>query len=526
MTNSPVPPSPKGEGDSYVARVARGAGISTVGQGIGRLAGYLIQVAIARLFGPAQFGFYVLGLTAVNGANILSQFGMDNGVVRYVAHYAAGGDTSRVRGTIVQAVWITFALSLILSAGMFLGAGFVAEWWYGKPFMETIYRAFALSLPFFTLMSMLLWATQGFQTVTYAAYTQQIIRPLANLALLILFYFVGAQIVGAIAAYTVSMVLGSLVALYYLRRLFPPLLDRETPATFETRALFNVSVPMSVTTITQYVNSWAAVWVLGAFAAAGPVGIFTAALRTAALSSLVRFAFGGIFSPIISNFYSRGEMDELGRLYKDVARWVFTGGLAAFALISVLADDILLVFGPQFTTGLSSLVIVAAAQLYSSSVGPTPRMLAMTNNQNLVMAATAASALAAVGASYALIPLYGVLGAALATAAAIFVETTGTLLAVWYRLGFWPYHLRYLRPLAAGILAVAAAYLAGWLLALPNGLLAILVLTPVFGVVFVALLLAFGLSDTDKEFLRAFWNVAKRYLRRGPRNDSQGTSNG
>src|SRR3712207_9109323 len=48
-------------GDTYVARVARGAGISTAGQGIGRVLGYLTQVMIARLFGPAAFGFYSLG---------------------------------------------------------------------------------------------------------------------------------------------------------------------------------------------------------------------------------------------------------------------------------------------------------------------------------------------------------------------------------------------------------------------------------------------------------------------------------
>jgi hypothetical protein len=32
------------------------------------------------------------------------------------------------------------------------------------------------------------------------------------------------------------------------------------------------------------------------------------------------------------------------------------------------------------------------------------------------------------------------------------------------------------------------------------------------GVLFLGLLFLFGLSDTDKEFLGAFWNVAKRYM--------------
>ena len=38
-------------------------------------------------------------------------------------------------------------------------------------------------------MTIMLWATQGFQTVTYAAWVQQIIRPLLNVLLVVAFYF-------------------------------------------------------------------------------------------------------------------------------------------------------------------------------------------------------------------------------------------------------------------------------------------------------------------------------------------------
>ena len=62
-----------------------------MGQGASRLLGYLTQVTMAWLYGPSLLGFYVLGTTVVQITNLLSQLGMDNGVVRYVAHYAAEG---------------------------------------------------------------------------------------------------------------------------------------------------------------------------------------------------------------------------------------------------------------------------------------------------------------------------------------------------------------------------------------------------------------------------------------------------
>ena len=503
--------------DSSVARVARGAGISTVGQGFGRFVGYGIQFAIGRFYGPVGLGLYGLGVGAVNGANILARFGMDNGVVRWVAHHREHGDDSLVLGTILQAIGVTFFISLALSLLMFFGAGAVAGF-YDKPNLEPIVAVFAVALPFYTFMSMVLWATQGFQTVTYASYVQQMIRPAVQLALIGIFYFVLDGLIGVVIAYAVSMLLGCVVAVYFLHKLFPPLLDRKVQPKYETRELFSVSVPMSVTTLAQYANNYAAIQILGFFAAAGPTGIFTLAARTATFLTLVRFAFGGIFSPIISGYYARGEMDGLDKLYKDISRWIFTGGFPIFLVIIVLGEDVLSVIKPAFGAGWAALMIVAAAQLFSSSVGPTPRMLAMTGNQRVVMVATFLAALTGVVVSAALIraaptPEGKILGAAIGMASGIFTENAATLVAVRRRLGFWPYNIAWIKPLAAGLVAAAGAYAVKSFVDL-GALPTIAIIGPVFGAIYLVLLLLLGLSDTDKEFLGAFWNVAKRTLNR------------
>ena len=509
--------------DTYVARVARGAGISTAGQGAGRVLGYATQSALARGLGRESFGLYTLGVAVVTAAQIISQFGLDNGVVRYVAHYRAQGDTARVRGTILQAVGLTFAFSLVVAVAIFFGAGTIAGFF--DPDLEPVVRAFAFAVPFFALMSIICWATQGFQTVAYATYTQQILRPLIYLLLVIGVYFVGASLVGVVAAYVISMALGVLIGLFFLRRLFPPLLNFRTRPKFETRALFGVSVPMSVSRATQYANNWTAILVLGIFQPAGVVGLFQAAFRTATFATLVRFAFNGIFSPIISNLHAQENTEDLGRLYKDVTRWTFTGAFAIFLLIVLLTSEILTVFGgKEYAAGATALIIVAFAQLFSTSVGPANRMLAMTDNQTVLMIITTIGALTGVAVCFALIPDFGMIGAAIGAAAAILTENTATLIFVRRRLGFWPYNLVFWKPLAAGLLAAALAYAVKVLLALPELLLTVGAVAAVFGISFLALLLLFGLNDTDREFLGAFRDVALRSLRRVRR--SRGESRG
>ncbi|HEV2744330.1 MAG TPA: oligosaccharide flippase family protein [Rubrobacter sp.] len=504
-----------GEGDdTYVARVARGAGISTAGQGVGRVLGYVSQVAVARLLGGELYGFYTLGVAVVNGVHIVSRFGMENGVVRYVAHHREHGDQARMKGTIVQALLVTLAISLVLSAVMFFGAGLIVDWLpKDAPEMVGVLRAFAFVLPFFVFMSMTAWATQGFQTVTYAAYIQQLIRPGLFLLFVGVCYVLGAGLIGTIAAYGLAMFLAGLAGLYYLRKLFPPLFDRRAGTKFETKALFGVSVPMSISQGAQYLNNFSAVLILGAFAAGAPVGVFNAAARTATFLTAVRFAFSGIFSPIISGLHARQDTEEMGRLYKDVSRWIFTGAFALFLVIVVFAPQVMSVFGAGFREGVVALVIVAVAQLYSSSVGPAPRMLAMTGNQNFAMIATSVAAVTGVVVSLILIPRYEILGAAIGMATAIITENTGTMAAVKWRLGFWPFNLAWLKPLLAGAIAAGVTYGITLLVTLPGGPIPnVMVFGSLLGVLFLGLLFAFGLSDTDKEFLGAFWNVAKRYM--------------
>lgn len=515
---TPDPNKPEGldsGGDTYVAKVARGAGISTAGQGVGRVLGYVTQSALARTLGKEFFGLYTLGVGVVTAANIISQFGLDNGAVRYISHYRAQNDSARVRGTILQTIGITFVISLVVALVMFFGASEIANL-YSKPKLEPVVAAFGFALPFFAVMSIIVWATQGFQTVTYATYTQQILRPLIYFLFVAGLFFVGANLVSVIAAYAISMAIGVLIGLFFLRKLFPPLLNPTSPAKFETKALFSVSIPMSISRATQYANNWTAILVLGFFYPASLVAIFQAAFRTATFATLVRFAFNGIFSPIISNLHSQEMTEDLGQLYKDVTRWTFTGAFAFFLMIVLLAGEILTVFGgADYAAGFTALIVVAAAQLYSTSVGPASRMLAMTGNQNTLMVITTVGALTGVAACFALIPSFGLIGAALGASAAIVTENTSTLVFVRRRLGFWPYNLTFWKPLVAGALAAALAYAVELALPSPGILLTIAAVGAVFGIGYLLLLLLFGLNDTDKEFLGAFWDVARRLLRRG-----------
>lgn len=493
--------------------------MSSFGQGLGRFLNFATQIVLARMYGPALLGFYVLGTTLIQTASVLAQFGMGNGLVRYVAHYRAQEDVARVRGTILLVLWTAFALSTLLAVLVFFGADFLADTVFNKPASDAVFRASAVSLPFFTVMNMVLIATQGFQTMKYTSYVKEIQRPLLNLVFVVVFYFLGAQIVGAMIAYALSFAAGVALSLRYLRRVFPKLLDRSMPPKFEPRAVFGASAPMVIANFGQNMNSWIVVAVLGAFAAAGSLGIFNVAVRTATLSALVLGAFGYIFSPMVSGLYARGRMEDLGNLYRDVCRWTFTGSLGIFLLTVLLARDVMAVFGPEFISGWAVMVVVAAGQLVNSSTGPGSRVLAMTGHQRIVMVNSLISAATSLVLGLALIPRYGAMGAGIAVAVGLTLANARGLFFLKRWVGVWPYDRRFLKPLAAGLPVAAGIFLIKPALPLPTGVPTILVVAPLFLACFAALVPVFGLSESDRQLLASLWKAVLRVARRDSRTE-------
>jgi O-antigen/teichoic acid export membrane protein len=459
-------------------------------------------------------GLYALGVTITEMAQVLAQLGMNHGVLRYVSQYRAEGDVSRVRGTVLLALWTVFALGLVVTVLMFFGSGFLANEVFSKPFLETGIKIVAFGVPFFALMNIAGWANQGFQSVKYATYVQRMQRPLLNLVFIAVFYFVGLQIFGAYLAYTLSMVGGAALALYYLRRRFPELLDRDKPTKFEARALFSVSLPMIIANFTNRMNPWIAVTVLGVLASSSTVGIFNVAMRTALLVSLVLEAFI-IFSPIVSNLYARGQIEDLKILYQDVSRWTFTGALAIFLVIALLAKDIMAIFGPEFVSGWLVLVVIAGGQLFSASVGSTTRVLSMTGNQYTVMLATFGSAATSALVCVALVPAYGMLGAGLGVGAGVILAQVVMVLFIRQRLGLRAYNRGYLKPLVVGIAIFTLLYAVKVMLSISSAVLSVVLFAPIFLVGFALVLLLLGLSPSDRGFLTALWTAVRRTVRRG-----------
>ena len=72
-------------------QLIKGASIVMIGLFLGKLISYIYTILIARI-GSETFGLYSLGISIISFLIVISLFGFNSGIVRYISYYRTRED--------------------------------------------------------------------------------------------------------------------------------------------------------------------------------------------------------------------------------------------------------------------------------------------------------------------------------------------------------------------------------------------------------------------------------------------------
>ncbi len=484
--------------DRETLTIARGAGIVFAGTLLGSGLRYLFQIAIARTLGAQAFGAFSLGFTIFRWIGIIAEMGLLSGVVRYVARFQAEEDAARVKGTMVLALRLVFLSSSGMALLLFLLAGPVAQDVFHEPELVGVLRWFALAVPFTTPATVMLYSIQGFKIMEYTIIVKEIFAPLGRLLLLLLLFSLGGALFAAVATYPLVAALATGLGYHFLRKTFPPLSDRTLRPVYEAKEILSFSSPLLLVQVLTFANLWMDPAFLGYFRTSQEVGIYSAAQRTAFLSTLIMLSFNTIFAPVISTLYTEKRFDELGHHFRSITKWTFTVNLPICLAMILFAEPIMGIFGTQFAPGTASLRILGLGWLTISATGPANPTIAMSGRSKLNLLNVLITFTLHVVLNLLLIPPNGILGAAWATTLSVTIGSVIACLEVYILLRIHPYRLDFLKPIAAGLVSAGVVFLLGEYALSGRGLLALIALAAVLALVYLGILLLLGMDKEDK----------------------------
>lgn len=491
--------------DAPLKKIARGAGLIFAGGIVSNFLSYLYRVFIARYFGPEDYGLFSLGLAIVGIAGAFALLGLSSGVTRYVAFFKAGEDYARVKGVITTALKIVLPASILLAAILIALDQTVAEAIFYKPELQAVLLILAFALPFNALNQVLISTFRGFQRVEYEIYAQNIFGNVVRVVTVVAFGLLGYGVAGIAASWAVASMATFLIAIYYLEKKVFPIFRTKIKSASIKRELLFFSLPLMFAGFVKVIMAWTDTVVLGYFRASSEVGLYNAALPTADVLNAVPAAITVLFLPVVSELLSSGKMKETEIAYRTVTKWIFYFNFPIFLLMVFFSRQVLnVLFGANYIPAYQALTILAAGYIISSLFVPAGQLLTAVKQTKIAMYIVLTAGFLNLALNIYLVPLLGIIGAAIATA---FSLAFGGLLAgffAWRFSGVVSISANFLKALAAGAIAAFVLNFASRLLFSSFTALILAALFVVFALLYGLLLLVFrGIEKEDAEILKA-----------------------
>jgi O-antigen/teichoic acid export membrane protein len=250
--------------------------------------------------------------------------------------------------------------------------------------------------------------------------------------------------------------LTSLLLLYFLNKQFSLKLPLRIGRR-ETKDIMRFSLPVYLSSLIGTFGSQIQTILLGTFSTVADIGINILARKVNLLGEVFHFSIVTASQPIVSDLHSRGEKEQLGRFYQTMNKWTFTLNFPMFLIVFLFPGPILSIFGKSFADGIGILTILAWRSLVDTGTGICGVMLGMTGNTHLTFVNTTTTFVLLAGLNFLLIPRWGLMGAATASLTASAVINLLRLIEVYVLLKLLPYNLSFLKPVAAGFVALLAA---------------------------------------------------------------------
>ena len=382
---------------------------------------YVLQVALARIMGTAQFGVFAYVWTWVLLLGSFTCLGFNESVRRFLPQYMTAKDFPRARGFITAMYSMTIGFSLF-AAG--LGALLVYAIGNTLTGIFTIPALLAMiCLPLYTLLD-----TQGGEAMSRSWVLKSllppyILRPLATLGFMYAAIRFGLPATAATAMQCAiaAMVFAVIIQTIMVRRALARQLPRTGKKTFATGKWLVVSLPLVAVEGFYALATNMDMLVLGAFVAPDQIAIYYASLKTMALVAFVHFAMAQVSARRFAEF--AGNKEALARFYAGTIRWTFWPSLAAVVLMTALGKPFLAMFGPQFAGAYPVILIFAASLVFQASAGPVMQLMNMTGRERVTLKASAAGLCVNLVLNLALIPWLGLIGAAIATGLGTALQT-------------------------------------------------------------------------------------------------------
>jgi len=387
----------------------------------------ITTLILARLLGAERYGGFAYAVSWASLLSVPAAMGLDILLIREVAKYNAKGDWGALKGILHWSDRVAMVSSLGLAAIFCVVIWFLRD--RSEPQVSAALWMAMTLLPFLVFISLRQGTLQGFGRVMEAQIPLMLVFPIVFCCFVITCYFVfGLNVSSAIGMRAFAAVVAFLVGTGLLAKCLPASAKKIRPD-YHSRQWFKSALPLVFVGTAGIVNQQISTVIVGSMLGVEAAGIFDVAGKGTIFVSFALLAVNMPLAPVVADLYARGERKRLQRMVTKSARAAFLGSLPVALGLIFFGRWVLLIFGREFVKGSIVIAILSGGQLVNVGMGSVALLLNMTGHEWDTAKGIGIAALLNLILNLALVPIWGIEGAAIANA--VSMAAWNILLAWW-----------------------------------------------------------------------------------------------
>jgi len=390
-----------------------------------------MEVLYARWLLPDDYGEFVYTYNWASLFSVLVSVGLVTSLLKLIPKYLQENEYSKVKGlTVGSSLAVSLAGLCLFSALWFISLTLRFDRWH----LVLLGVITAVPLGIVRVQSSVI---RSVKKIFLAFLGRYVGWPGLSIMLMYFLTFIFDLNIfdDAIIVVVISLVIISILQIFLVRLALPESVWRHTISFSGWRKWLKISTPLLFVSGFQIVISKSDVVVVGTMLGSNEASLYNAGSRTARLLTFILSAFNSISAPMISEYWTKNDINSLESLMSYTVKMVFWPSLCVYIILSIFSEQILSIFGPRFTSVWPILIIVGLGQLFHALTGPVGYLLSLTDNENVSAEIFGISAIINVILSVAFVSAMGLIGAALATTISIVIQNILLVMMVSSRVG-------------------------------------------------------------------------------------------
>lgn len=410
--------------------LARSGVISLVGSAFAALAALLLTAIVGNTLGASGTGLFFQAMGIFTILTQVLRLGTNSGIVRFISEQRAFDRAGAEWRIVLYAAIPVALLSGAASVAVWFLADSLAAWLSAPGEADSLGALLRAMSPFIVLgalIGVLQIGARMLRGVTAFTLLQSVLLPASRLlTVLLAVSFAGVAAWGAFEAWlwplpvwlliTAAVIVGPLVRDIRRRNESRP----DTRPSF--RSFWRFNAPRSVGSGLETALEWSDVLIIAAVASPAVAGVYAVVTRAVRAGGVVDKAMRVAVSPTISALLARDRYEESTRLHTTVVRAMILMNWPFYLLLISMGSAVLAIFGEEFTVGWGPMILLAIAMMFQTACGMLQSILLQGGKSTWQMYNKSLALALSIAGNIALVPIWGIWGAATTWVAVVVVD--------------------------------------------------------------------------------------------------------